>query len=82
VQNYQHLFYLLQTEPKYLASLIYQLKTNDRVQKFMETVVLTLFGYAQNDRDEYLLLSLFRVSLPHFSPCLNIDKTLFDFEPK
>lgn len=63
LEGYQHLFYLLQTEPKYLASLIFQLKKKDKVQKFIETIVLTLYGYAQNDREEYLLLNLFKYAI-------------------
>jgi len=63
LESYQHLFYLLQTEPKYLAALIFQLKKKDKVQKFIETIVLTLYGYAQNDREEYLLLKLFKYAI-------------------
>jgi len=63
LEGYQHLFYLLQTEPRYLAGLIFQLKKKDRVQKFIETIVLTLYGYAQNDREEYLLLQLFKYAI-------------------
>jgi len=65
LEAYQHLFYLLQTEPKYLASLIFQLKKKDKVQKFIETIVLTLYGYAQNDREEYLLLNLFKHAIEY-----------------
>jgi len=41
--------------------LIFQLKKKEKVQKFIETTVLTLYGYAQNEREEYLLLKLFKV---------------------
>jgi Ras GTPase-activating-like protein IQGAP2/3 len=30
-------------------------------KKLVETTVLTLFGYAQNSREEYLMLKLFKV---------------------
>jgi len=65
LEAYQNLFYLLQTEPKYLAALIFQLKKKDKVQKFIETIVLTLYGYAQNDREEYLLLNLFKYAIEY-----------------
>ncbi|KAJ2794875.1 iqgap- protein, partial [Coemansia furcata] len=107
LEGYQHLFYLLQTQPVYLARLLFLLnqggskamrqtmlssaatkaqqhntastsatgasagglsaKTNDSggggedisISKLIETIVLTLFGFAQNAREEYLLLKLF-----------------------
>ncbi|KAJ2901537.1 iqgap- protein, partial [Coemansia aciculifera] len=99
LEGYQHLFYLLQTQPVYLARLLFLLnqggskamrqtmlasnaktsqqqqgssstavsKTNDAtgggedisISKLIETIVLTLFGFAQNAREEYLLLKLF-----------------------
>ncbi|KAJ2884616.1 iqgap- protein [Coemansia aciculifera] len=104
LEGYQHLFYLLQTQPVYLARLLFLLnqggskamrqtmlastatksqqhntastgasagglsaKSNDTggggedisISKLIETIVLTLFGFAQNAREEYLLLKLF-----------------------
>ncbi|KAJ2741985.1 iqgap- protein [Coemansia sp. BCRC 34301] len=99
LEGYQHLFYLLQTQPVYLARLLFLLnqggskamrqtllgssantiqqgsstsassgtKSSDTsasgedisISKFIETIVLTLFGFAQNAREEYLLLKLF-----------------------
>ncbi|KAJ2803272.1 iqgap- protein, partial [Coemansia guatemalensis] len=109
LESYQHLFYLLQTQPVYLARLLFLLNqggskamrqsmlaassasmANNRQQqpqgrgngangsnnnarsgseslpsedisisKLIETIVLTLFGFAQNAREEYLLLKLF-----------------------
>lgn len=58
LENYQHLFYLLQTRPEYLARLVYTLPQS-RTSKFMENVILTVFNFAQNPREEYLLLKLF-----------------------
>lgn len=63
LESYQHLFYLLQTEPKYLAKVMTELATKETNIKFLETVVLTLYGYAQNVREEYLLLKLFQNAL-------------------
>ena len=62
LERYQQLFYLLQTQPLYLAQLMYSLnKKGGQVIKFLEQVVLTLYGYAQNTREEYLLLNLIKV---------------------
>ena len=63
LESYGHLFYLLQTEPHYLARLLYLLKAKDKAQKFIESVVLTLYGYAQNSREEYLLLKLIKAAI-------------------
>ncbi|KAJ1914923.1 iqgap- protein [Mycoemilia scoparia] len=113
LECYQNLFYLLQTQPIYLARLLYLLNqgagslSNIRtdilgsrsgsnlalnnqqasttninssgtvaasgnatgridkmsVSQLMETIVLTLFGFAQNAREEYLLLKLFRAAI-------------------
>ncbi|KAF9123131.1 hypothetical protein BGW39_009238 [Mortierella sp. 14UC] len=64
---YQQLFYLLQTQPAYFSKLFFMMsKTglfSDRIKKQIEGVVLTLFGYAQNSREEYLLLKLFKQSI-------------------
>lgn len=62
MELYQNLFYLLQTNPIYLAKLLYILPTTN-TSKFIETVVLQLFNYAANSREEYLLLKLFNASL-------------------
>ena len=59
---YQNLFYLLQTNPNYLARLMFampQSKTN----KFLESVILTLYNFGGNAREEYLLLQLFKTAL-------------------
>ncbi|TDH12710.1 hypothetical protein EPR50_G00049690 [Perca flavescens] len=62
LEAYQHLFYLLQTNPPYLAKLIFQMPQN-KSTKFMDTVVFTLYNYASNQREEYLLLKLFKTAL-------------------
>ena len=60
---YQNLLYLLQTNPQYLSNIILEMRqmTSETIKKFIEQTVLTLFGYAQHPREEYLLLSLFNV---------------------
>uniref|UniRef100_A0A452IN77 Uncharacterized protein n=1 Tax=Gopherus agassizii TaxID=38772 RepID=A0A452IN77_9SAUR len=62
LEAYQHLFYLLQTHPVYLAKLIFQMPQN-KSTKFMESVVFTLYNYASNPREAYLLLQLFKTAL-------------------
>uniref|UniRef100_A0A8C3G7Z3 IQ motif containing GTPase activating protein 2 n=1 Tax=Cyclopterus lumpus TaxID=8103 RepID=A0A8C3G7Z3_CYCLU len=62
LEAYQHLFYLLQTNPHYLAKLIFQMPQN-KSTKFMDTVVFTLYNYASNQREEYLLFKLFKTAL-------------------
>ena len=62
LKAYQNLFYLLQTNPCYLARLMFampQSKTN----KFLESVILTLYNFGGNAREEYLLLQLFKTAL-------------------
>lgn len=63
LELYQELFYSLQTRPEYLARLFAQvgrLDMPDRQRKQVEKIVLTLFGYAQKAREEFLLLKLFQ----------------------
>ncbi|XP_010593140.2 ras GTPase-activating-like protein IQGAP3 isoform X3 [Loxodonta africana] len=62
LEAYQHLFYLLQTQPIYLAKLIFQMPQN-KTTKFMESVIFTLYNYASNCREAYLLLQLFKTAL-------------------
>ncbi|NXR70388.1 IQGA3 protein, partial [Rhadina sibilatrix] len=62
LEAYQHLFYLLQTQPVYLARLIFQMPQN-KSTKFMESVIFALYNYASNPREAYLLLQLFKVAL-------------------
>ncbi len=66
LELYQQMFYMLQTRPEYLARLFFRLsriEMGDRARKAVEGVVLTLFGYAQNSREEFLLLKLFQRSI-------------------
>ncbi|CAG8441430.1 8358_t:CDS:10 [Ambispora leptoticha] len=66
LELYQQFFYLLQTKPQYLARLFFimnKARLPDKTKKMVEGVVLTLFGYAQNAREEFLLLKLFQRSI-------------------
>eukprot|EP01117_Protostelium_nocturnum_P006541 TRINITY_DN2357_c0_g1_i1.p1 TRINITY_DN2357_c0_g1~~TRINITY_DN2357_c0_g1_i1.p1 ORF type:complete len:1438 (-),score=655.21 TRINITY_DN2357_c0_g1_i1:71-4384(-) len=55
--HYQGLFYLLQTEPKYLAKIVTFVSPSD-MESFLETVILTLFGDVYSPREEFLLLQV------------------------
>ncbi|PSN41711.1 Ras GTPase-activating-like protein IQGAP2 [Blattella germanica] len=68
LDGYQHLFYALQTSPSYLAKLIFCLPLS-RTTRFVQTVILTLFNYGSNPREEYLLLKLFKTALEEEVRC-------------
>ncbi|KAF8974759.1 hypothetical protein BDZ97DRAFT_1911911 [Flammula alnicola] len=66
LELYQQLFYLLQTRGEYLSRLFVRLSMDDRPEssrRFTERVVLTLFGYGQDHREEFLLLKLFQLAI-------------------
>ncbi|XP_057324303.1 ras GTPase-activating-like protein IQGAP1 [Microplitis mediator] len=62
LEGYQHLFYALQTNPKYLAKLLFLLPQS-KSNKFLQNVILTLYNFGSNIREEYLLLKLFGTAL-------------------
>ncbi|XP_032684173.1 ras GTPase-activating-like protein IQGAP1 isoform X1 [Odontomachus brunneus] len=73
LEGYQHLFYALQTNPQYLSKLLHlppQGKTN---KLFLKNVILTLFNFGSNTREDYLLLKLFGSALREEIRC-NCDK--------
>jgi Ras GTPase-activating-like protein IQGAP2/3 len=64
LELYQQLFYLLQTRPEYLSKLFMHVASRnveEKTRRLIEHVVLTLFGYGQDRREDYLLLKLFQV---------------------
>uniref|UniRef100_A0A0W0FJV3 Putative ras GTPase-activating protein n=1 Tax=Moniliophthora roreri TaxID=221103 RepID=A0A0W0FJV3_MONRR len=66
LELYQQLFYMLQTRSEYLSRLFYRMFQDDVPEKdrrFTERVVLTLFGYGQDRREDYLLLRLFQAAI-------------------
>eukprot|EP01095_Lingulamoeba_sp_RSL-Kostka_P012243 TRINITY_DN481_c0_g2_i1.p1 TRINITY_DN481_c0_g2~~TRINITY_DN481_c0_g2_i1.p1 ORF type:complete len:902 (+),score=391.29 TRINITY_DN481_c0_g2_i1:61-2766(+) len=75
LEHYQDLFYLLQMNPKYLANCIYVINPKE-LESFLETVILTLFGDAFSPREEFLLLSLFRLTIERE---LSVLKVFTDF---
>ncbi|KAJ7591074.1 ras GTPase-activating protein [Mycena floridula] len=66
LELYQQLFYLLQSQRDYLSRLFIRLSQDDAIEKnrrFAERAVLTLFGYGQDRREEFLLLKLFQLAI-------------------
>lgn len=66
--GYEELFLMLQTQPTYLARLFHQLTARglpEKDGKNLERLVMTLFGYAQKQREEYFLLKLLGASQQH-----------------
>ncbi|KAF8165362.1 IQ domain-containing protein-containing RasGAP [Crassisporium funariophilum] len=63
---YQQLFCLLQTRGEYLTRLFLRLcqsDTSEGSRDFTERVVITLFGYGQDRREDFLLLKLFQLAI-------------------
>ena len=54
---YQHLFYHLQTHPEYLAKLIFVMPQTSST-KFLDSVILSLYNFGANQREEYMLLKV------------------------
>ena len=66
LENYQKFFYIIQTQPIYLARLfgcLQESSISDAELKAVENFVMVLFGYAQKKREEYFLLKLIRTSI-------------------
>ncbi|KAK0491012.1 ras GTPase-activating protein [Armillaria novae-zelandiae] len=66
LELYQQLFYLLQTRGEYLSHLFHHISQGNAAEsnrRFVERVVLTLFGYGQDSREDYLLLKVFQLAI-------------------
>ncbi|XP_029050274.2 ras GTPase-activating-like protein IQGAP1 [Osmia bicornis bicornis] len=68
LEGYQHLFYALQTNPTYLSKLLFLLPQS-KTNKFLQNVILTLYNFGSNIREEYLLLKLFGSALQEEIRC-------------
>jgi Ras GTPase-activating-like protein IQGAP2/3 len=73
--NYQDLFYLLQTQPRYLARMVYMVSP-EQMDTFMDTTILTLYGDAFSPREEFLILRLFQLAIQHE---ISVIKNVGDF---
>ncbi|KAF7332186.1 RAS GTPase-activating protein [Mycena kentingensis (nom. inval.)] len=66
LELYQQLFYMLQTRAEYLSRLFMQMSldgVSESNRRFTERVVLTLFGFGQDRREDFLLLKLFQLAI-------------------
>ena len=66
LEHYQELFFLLQTQPQYLARLFRRIREHATAEKECERIkhlMMGLFGYAQKRREEYYLVKLIVRSL-------------------
>lgn len=78
LEHYQKFFYILQTQPVYLARLFNRLQISglpEKQTKSLETFVMVLYGYAQKKREEYYLVKLIRSSIiKEISRCQGISQ--------
>jgi Ras GTPase-activating-like protein IQGAP2/3 len=66
LELFEYLFFMLQTKGEYLSRLLYRLSRDDEHEterRQLESVVLILFGYGQEKREDYLFHKLLQVSL-------------------
>jgi Ras GTPase-activating-like protein IQGAP2/3 len=66
LEHYQELFFILQTQPQYMARYFRRLREQgltDKDTKRIEQLTMSLFGLAQKRREEYYLLKLMGRSL-------------------
>ncbi|KAK9313807.1 Rho GTPase activation protein [Lipomyces starkeyi] len=59
VDSYGNLFFLLQTEPRYIAILC-RLISIAEIDSFLQTVMFTIYGNQYEQREEHLLLTMFQ----------------------
>ena len=66
LEHYQELFFILQTQPQYLARLFKRIREQATAEKECERIkhlMMGLFGYAQKRREEYYLIKLMTRSM-------------------
>ncbi|GAA5865326.1 hypothetical protein JCM8547_005055 [Rhodosporidiobolus lusitaniae] len=59
LQQYSNLFFLLQSEPRHIASLC-RLVSLSEIDTLLQTVMFTLYGNQYESREEHLLLTMFQ----------------------
>lgn len=59
-QVYSNLFFLLQSEPRHIATLC-RLVSMSEIDTLLQTVMFTLYGNQYESREEHLLLTMFQV---------------------
>ncbi|XP_059474142.1 ras GTPase-activating-like protein IQGAP1 isoform X2 [Neocloeon triangulifer] len=68
LEGYQNLFYLLQTQPRYLSKLLFCLPQSKSMH-FLQDVIFSLFNFGSSKRDEYMLLNLLKTALEEEIKC-------------
>lgn len=66
LEHYQELFFVLQTQPQYLARLFRRIREQATAEKECERtrhLMMGVFGYAQKRREEYYLIKLIARSM-------------------
>ncbi|KAF2469000.1 ras GTPase activating protein-like protein [Lindgomyces ingoldianus] len=66
LEHYQELFFILQTQPQYMARLFKRIREQavaEKDTKRIEQLTMSLFGLAQKRREDYYLLKLMARSL-------------------
>ncbi|KAI9728250.1 MAG: glyceraldehyde-3-phosphate dehydrogenase 1 [Cirrosporium novae-zelandiae] len=63
-QKYGNLFFLLQSEPRYIAHLC-RLVTMAEIDSLLQTVMFTIYGNQYESREEHLLLTMFQSVLTY-----------------
>lgn len=79
LENYQRFFYILQTQPVYLARLFSRMEDlgmPEKPLKALESFIMILYGYAQKRREEHFLLKLIRSSIIKE---ISMSQGIFDF---
>ncbi|KAG4305805.1 hypothetical protein PORY_000715 [Pneumocystis oryctolagi] len=59
LQQYGNLFFLLQTEPRHIATLC-RLVSLSEIDALLQTVMFTIYGNQYESREEHLLLTMFQ----------------------
>ncbi|EMF14372.1 uncharacterized protein SEPMUDRAFT_40544 [Sphaerulina musiva SO2202] len=77
LSGYEELFFFLQTQPQYLArafAVLTQRGLAEKESKHFERLMLTLFGYAQKSREEYLFMKVLATSSQQtIARCQNVE---------
>jgi Ras GTPase-activating-like protein IQGAP2/3 len=78
LEHYQELFFMLQTQPQYMARLFRRIREQALAEKDLkriEQLTMSLFGLAQKRREEYYLLKLISRSLKEdVDACMSLQE--------
>ncbi|PNS20859.1 Ras GTPase-activating-like protein rng2 [Sphaceloma murrayae] len=74
LEHYQEMFFLLQTQPQYLAKLFKKFREQglpEKESKRTELLIMGMFGFAQKRREEYYLMRLVAASMKEEADACN-----------